>query len=251
MRSENRPRRAEDRRDVGGGIVLRYRRVVALATGETAGAVAVPRPQHRREAGRAETCGVPPAEDVGAILSRAAADAARWPDALSVSVTVPPAQLAGGALIGGVAAALDRTGIGPERVELALMQSPALADDEDTLLALAALRDLGIGIALCDFGAGCADLATLKRLPLSALRLHRSLMTGVPEAPVDTGVLRAAVAAGRALGTRMVADGVETTAQRDFLAAIRVDRGQGFLFGPTIPAGALIAPAAPPELAAG
>ncbi len=224
-------------------FVLFYQRVVSLATGETTGAEASLHWPQRRPALRFLAGARPLTEDSDLILrlgaralALAAQAAASWAIPLPVTVDVSPHQLAGGALIRQVAVALEEAGLPPERLALTVTQSVPLAAVDDVVLTLAALRDQGISIALGDFGVGGTTLTTLKNLPISALKLHRSLLTGVPQKPVDAGMLRAAVAAGRALGVSVIADGVETETQRDFLAKSGVDQGQGFLFGRAAPA---------------
>jgi EAL domain-containing protein (putative c-di-GMP-specific phosphodiesterase class I) len=124
-------------------------------------------------------------------------------------------------------------------LELAFAESVLAEVDTDTLLLLSAIRDLGIGVAVDDFGAGVASLAMLKRLPLTAMKLARTLVREVTTDREDAAIVRAVIETGHALGLRMVADGIESELQRAFLARSGCDEGQGSLFGHKLTAEAL------------
>lgn len=108
-------------------------------------------------------------------------------------------------------------------------------DNLDTLLALSAIRDLGVGITLDDFGAGLASLDMLKRLPLEQIKLDRALARTLPDDAEDVAIAQAIVDIGHALGLGVVAEGVETEAQRCLLAAMGCDHAQGYLFSQPLP----------------
>ena len=152
-------------------------------------------------------------------------------------MNVSARQLQDGVLLAQVAQALHHSGLSPDRLELELTESLLVDAGEETFFTLSALRDLGVGLALDDFGTGFASLAMLKRLPLTVMKLDRSLVREVPHDREDTAIVRAVADTGRALGLTVVAEGIETEAQRDFLAGIGCDQGQGFLFSrPVAPA---------------
>ena len=225
-----------------GELLVNYQPRVALDTGATIGAEALARWRHRRRGmvppanfiPVAERCGV--ITDIGGwVLTAACTEAAGWPGSAMVSVNVSAVQLAEGALSAQVARALDASNLPPERLELELTESMLVDAGVETLLTLSALRDRGIGIALDDFGTGYAGLATLKRLPLTALKLDRSLMHGLPHEPEDAGIVRAIVQMGRVMSLVVVAEGVETAAQRNFLIDLGCDEGQSYLFGRPMP----------------
>lgn len=211
--------------------------------GTITGAEALIRWPHRRRGMIAPAFFIPLAEQsglitrIGAFVLRAAcAEAMLWPDpGLIISVNVSARQLSEQVLLGQVAAALEISGLPAERLELELSESMLLHVDTDTLLCLAVLRDLGIGLALDDFGTGYASLGMLKRLPLTVMKLDRSLVRDLPDDREDVAIARAAVQTGQALGLRVVAEGIETAPQRDFLAAIGCDEGQGHLFARPLP----------------
>ena len=163
-------------------------------------------------------------------LREACGAAARWPSGL-LSITVPGDWLAEGTLLGHVGVALAASGLSPERLEVALGE-PALANDNtDTLLTLAALRDLGAGVALDGFGAETASLLTLKRLPLTVLKLDRGLVRDLATDRNAEAVVAAAVFFAHALDAGVVACGLENEAQRDLLRRVGCDGAQGSLCG--------------------
>ncbi len=222
---------------------LHYQPRLALQSGAVTGAEALIRWPHRRRGMVPPMSFIPLAERSGLILTiggwvlRAACqEAAAWGSpgapfsAPSVSVNVSARQIADGVLLHQVAAALEASGLAPERLELELTESMLIHIDLDALLGLSALRDIGVGLALDDFGTGYASLAMLRRLPLTVLKLDRSLVHGLPQEREDAAIVRAVVETGHALGLRVVAEGVEAAEQREFLTQIGCDEGQGYLF---------------------
>jgi EAL domain-containing protein (putative c-di-GMP-specific phosphodiesterase class I) len=175
----------------------------------------------------------------GRVLMGACREAASWPRPWEVSVGIAPSQVAEGILLGQVAAALEATGINPERLQLAFPESALLEVNTDTLLVLSAIRDLGAGIGVDDFGSGMASLALLRRLPLSAVKLGHALVRNLPEDREDAAIVRALIEAAHAIGLTVVAAGIESIRQRAFLVRCGCDEGQGELFGGSVPAEAL------------
>ncbi len=211
-----------------GRPALQFRPVVALATAATVGAEAcVAGSRHMRA----------PAASLACVLESACVAAASWPVRLAVSVAVACEPM----LLGAVGRALERSCLAPERLNLSLAETTLLDDDEDVLLMLAALRDSGIGLVLERFGSGHAGFTSLRRLPLTAIRLDPSLVQGLPHAAEERALAGAILSAGRAFGLGVAADGIETPAQRDFLAAIGVERGLGPLLGRPAPLAELAA----------
>jgi EAL domain-containing protein (putative c-di-GMP-specific phosphodiesterase class I) len=226
-------------------VSLQYQPRVALGNGEARGAEALLRWSDRRRGLVSPAQFIPVAERSNLIvelggwaLRRACAEAAGWPD-LQVSVNASARQLVDGALLDQVAAALDESGLLPERLEIELTESLLIEVGAETLLVLSAIRDLGVGLSLDDFGTGYASLAVLKRLPLTAMKLDRSLIRGLPGDREDAAIVRAVVETGHALGLLVVAEGIETEEQRAFLSGIGCDEGQGYLFGHPLPPASL------------
>ena len=132
--------------------------------------------------------------------------------------------------------ALEQSGLRPDRLELELTESMLVDSSADTLLALSAVRDLGVGLALDDFGTGFASLSMLKRLPLTTMKLDRSLVRELPSNREDAAIVRAVIGTGHAMGLTVVAEGIETEAQRAYRSGIGCDEGQGYLFSHPLPA---------------
>jgi EAL domain-containing protein (putative c-di-GMP-specific phosphodiesterase class I) len=167
---------------------------------------------------------------VARTLREACAAASLWPSGV-LSIAVPGASLLNGTLLGDVGTALAESGLSPERLELALAEPALAADTTEALLTLAALRDLGVGVALDGFGAESASLLTLKRFPLTTLKLDRSLVRDLPGDREASAALAAAAFFARALDVSVVACGLETEAQRALLCRIGCDAAQGSLCG--------------------
>ena len=227
-------------------FVLHYQARLSLATGACTGLEAQLRWPHPRRGMVPATSFIPLAEETGLIstiggwvLLAACRAAAHWPKPWAVSVTIPARHIADRTLLAQVAAALDASGLNPERLELDLAESTLFDVDVDTLLALSAIRDLGAGIGLDEFGAGVASLTMLKRLPLTAVKLDRSLVRDLPFDREDAAIVRTVIDTAHALDLTVVAEGIETEPQRAFLSGCGCDEGQGFLFGRPAPAEAL------------
>lgn len=226
-----------------GSFTLHYQPRVALTSGEVTGVEALIRWPHRRRGLVPPSAFIPIAERSelidaigGWVLRTACREAASWSGrGINVAVNVSARQLRNGTLCTQLAEALDASGLAPERLELELTESMLIDGSVDTLLTLSAIRDLGVGVALDDFGTGYASLAMIKSLPLTMMKLDRSLIRGLPIDPTDGVIVRGVIDTGHALGLTVVAEGVETVAQRDFLLAARCDEMQGFLFSPALP----------------
>lgn len=169
----------------------------------------------------------------GWMLERACREAAAWAGG---GVAVPVGPLAGDAqrLPERVAMALEQSGLDPERLELLFVERLVAGADDDLLLALAAIRDLGVGLAFDEFGADVGNLSTLRRLPMTALKLSRGLVRGLPGDREEAAVARAVIAAAQAHDLMVGADGVDSEGQLAFLAGCGCDYGQGALFGPPL-----------------
>jgi len=224
------------------GFVLYYQPRVALATGTITGAEALIRWPHRKRGLMAAGSFIPVAEqsglitDIGAwVMRTACAAACGWLERTRVSVNVSARQLHDRELLRQIGDSLEGSGLDPERLEIELSESMLMDTDLDILLALSAIRDLGVGITLDDFGSGFASLSMLKRLPLEQLKIDRSLVRSLPDDAEDAAIVQAIVAAGHALGLGIVAEGVETEAQRVLLAAMGCDEAQGYLFSHPLP----------------
>lgn len=225
-----------------GAFALHYQPRLPLRPGRPAGAEALIRWPHRKRGLVPPAMFLPLADETGHILGiggwalRAACrQAASWRGDPTISVNVSARQLLEGVLAGQVAAALAESGLPAERLELDLAEPMLVQADVEMILTLSAIRDLGVGLAVDDFGAEFGSLTMLKRLPLTAMKLDCSLTRGVPADPEEGAVLRGLVAVGHALGLLVIAEGVETEPQRAFLTAIGCDEAQGHLFSGALP----------------
>lgn len=226
-----------------GGFALGFAPSVCLRTGLRAGAEAQILWPHRKRGPLSPTAFLPLAEETGRIvalggwaLREACHAAAAWPGGGRVAVNVWPRQIRAGRLLIDMASALDDSALPPERLALEIEESALLDEDPDVFLTLAAARDLGVELVLDAFGVGLASLAVLRRVPLTGLKLDRSLIRLLPRDRADAAIVQALVRTAQALELCVRADGIDTEEQRAFLAAIGCDEGQGQLFaGPDGP----------------
>jgi EAL domain-containing protein (putative c-di-GMP-specific phosphodiesterase class I) len=126
----------------------------------------------------------------------------------------------------------------PQWLELELTESILIQDAQDAMLRLQALAQLGVKLAIDDFGTGYSSLAYLKRFPIGRLKIDRSFVSGLPAEESDVAIVQAIIHMGRALRMQIVAEGVETEAQREFLAEAGCDLFQGYLYAPALDAAA-------------
>jgi diguanylate cyclase (GGDEF)-like protein/PAS domain S-box-containing protein len=155
----------------------------------------------------------------------------RWgKDAPYVSVNVSARQLNQESLAQDFAATLRETGADPTRLILEITETSLMADVEANLRILIGLTDLGLRVAVDDFGTGYSSLAQLTRLPVSVLKIDRAFVDGIERSAESRAVVRAVISLGRALGLKLVAEGVETEAQQSELSASGCDFIQGYYF---------------------
>jgi EAL domain-containing protein (putative c-di-GMP-specific phosphodiesterase class I) len=229
------------------GFVLHYQPKVHLKTGRVRGVEALIRLQHKRRGLILPAHFMPVAEtsdivnEIGAwALGAVCREAVKWPERFSVSLNVSHRQVRGGKLTKQVIEALSQSGLASQRLELELSEAALIDDSEDTSFALKAVRALGVGVALDEFGAGYGSLSVLRRMPLTTLKLDRSVLVGLRDGDHDAAILRAAIEAAHALGCIVVADGVETETQCRVLDQMGCDEAQGIYFSAPLPAGDLL-----------
>jgi diguanylate cyclase (GGDEF)-like protein len=155
---------------------------------------------------------------------------------LRVCVNLSAKQLRDRELPERVAAALTASGIAAADLELELTESMAMQEPQSTIALLKRLYDSGVGLAIDDFGTGYSSLSYLKMLPLHNIKLDRSFVRDIDAEPGGRAICSATVAMAHALGIKVVAEGVETEVQRDFLMALGCDYLQGWLFSKALPA---------------
>jgi len=131
---------------------------------------------------------------------------------------------------------LDTSGIPPEALELELTESILMVNIEQAASRLQAFRALGVSVAVDDFGTGYSSLAYLKRLPVNTIKIDKAFIKGLPRDGEDAAIATSIIHMGHSLGMKVVAEGVETDAQRQFLAERRCDEIQGFWLAKPMPA---------------
>jgi diguanylate cyclase (GGDEF)-like protein len=188
------------------------------------------------------------AEEIGAIvpigawvLRQACAEAATWPNHLSLAVNLSPMQFRGHALLATVADALRLSGVAPQRLELEVTESVLLRDDHATLSILHDLRALGTRIAMDDFGTGYSSLSYLRVFPFDTIKIDGSFVKELQSRDDCVAIVRAITALGSNLHMKTIAEGVETEEQFELLADAGCTEIQGYLFSKPVPADQLAA----------
>lgn len=150
---------------------------------------------------------------------------------LTLAVNVSAYQFRQPNFLNLVLGSIHRTGANPSRLKLELTESLFMEDIDNVITKMTALKDLGIEFSLDDFGTGYSSLAYLKRLPLNQVKIDQSFVRDVLIDNNAAVITRAIVTLAHNLGLSVIAEGVETTAQRDFLARNNCHSYQGYLFG--------------------
>jgi PAS domain S-box-containing protein len=186
---------------------------------------------------------IPFAEETGLILEldcwvlqAACTQLAAWARSpgtahLTLAVNMSARQFRHPDFVGYVLAILERTGGDPHRLKLEVTEGSLIDDVEETIATMVSLKAHGLGFSLDDFGTGYSSLAYLKRLPLDQLKIDQSFIRDVLTDSNAATIAHAVVALGQSLGLAVIAEGVETEAQRDFLVRHNCDAFQGYLKG--------------------
>lgn len=174
------------------------------------------------------------------VLQTACTQLARWatqPERahLTVAVNVSAHQFRHADFVNQVLAVLRQTGANPQRLKLELTESLLVSNMEQVIAKMSALRACGVGFSLDDFGTGYSSLSYLKRLPLDQLKIDQSFVRDVLTDPSDASIARTIVALAHNLGLGVIAEGVETSGQRDFLAQAGCLHYQGYFFSRPLP----------------
>lgn len=136
-----------------------------------------------------------------------------------------------------IAATLEETGLQPRFLEVEITESLMLNNVDGTIQILKQVRDMGVSISIDDFGTGYSSFSYLKQLPVNAIKIDRSFVKDLPGNPEDIAIVKAIIATSHSLSLKVIAEGVETVEQREFLAAHNCDEYQGYLFSRPQPAG--------------
>ena len=219
-----------------GEFFLEYQPIHQLANGRVEACEALVRWRHPRFGvlaparfiGIAEATGV--IHEIGEwILREACAEAKRWPDQVSVAVNVSAHQIRDRSILRVVENALDGARLPPTRLQVEIAES-ALISETDGTAALAALSALGVSIVLDDFGTGYSSFDHVRWLPIHGLKIDRAFVAALPFNRKTGAIVHAAAHLARALDLSLVAEGIESEVQLEFLRQARFELGQGYLF---------------------
>lgn len=180
-------------------------------------------------------------ENIGSwVLETACEEARRWqaiaPRAIHVAVNISPQQFRSNLFLEFVDSALQKSGLTEELLEIEITESILMQDTEKPLQILKALQERNITLSLDDFGTGYSSLSYLKRFPLQVLKIDRSFINDMMENQYNMSLVDTIIAMAKTLELCLVAEGVETREQMDYLQKREVEIIQGFLFSPAIPA---------------
>ena len=162
-------------------------------------------------------------------------EAATWPKQLNVAINLSPVQFRHGDLAGLVHQVLLDTGLAPGRLELEITESVLIDDLPRALAILRRLKALGVRIAMDDFGTGYSSLSNLQAFPFDKIKIDRSFICDLERNGQAATIVRAVIALGRGLNLPVVAEGVETRAQLEFLSTEACAEVQGYLLGRPMP----------------
>ena len=226
-------------------FVLAYQPEINIDTGLTIGVEALIRWRHPTRGlllpdqfiGVAEECGlIVPIGDW--VLRQACMQARAWGEAGSpvvVAVNLSKLQFMHDGLVASVDAALAQSGLEPRYLDLEITEAVIMNGDPATIATVSALRERGVQLTIDDFGTGYSSLSTLRRFPLSKLKIDRSFIEDITRAPADATMIPAIIAVARSLKLRVIAEGVETAEQLSFLQQHGCDEYQGYYASAALP----------------
>ncbi len=228
-------------------LELYYQPKMDMRSGRLVGLEALLRWQHPEYGAVSPARFIPLAEDTGLILpigdwvlNTAAAQAHAWQQAGydfgRIAVNISGQQLQRGNMVQSLETALSATGCEAGLLELEVTEGFIMGKAEWAVATLERLRSMGVTLAIDDFGTGYSSLSYLKKLPINVLKVDQSFVRDIPENRDDEAIARAVIALGHSLGLSVVAEGVETEAQRAFLLGEGCDIAQGYLYSRPIPA---------------
>jgi len=236
-------RRAVERNE----FLLHYQPKLDLRTGAISGVEALVRWQHPDWGMVSPAQFIPLAEETGLIvqigewvLKAACEQNKRWRDQgippLRVAVNLSARQFAQKTLLGDIAKTIAQSGLTPESLELEITESLVMTNPEHATETLHKLKAMGISLSIDDFGTGYSSLAYLKRFPIDCVKIDRSFIKDIPTEADDMAITKGVIALGHSLRLKVVAEGVETVEQQDFLRSNDCDEMQGYLFSKPLPA---------------
>lgn len=231
--------------------LLIYAQAQVTAEGRMVGAELLLRWQHPKVGWISPAQFIPLAEETGAIMAigrwvllSACQTLARWAlderyAALTLAINVSIRQFRHASFVDEVKAILAETGAPPQRLEIEFTESIVIDNVADTIDKMQQLRAIGIRFSMDDFGTGYSSLSYLKKLPLDQIKIDQSFVRDISDDPDDAAIVAAILSISHSLALQVVAEGVETEAQRQFLASHGCGLYQGYLFGHPMPLAAL------------
>ncbi|MEM8948924.1 MAG: EAL domain-containing protein [Pseudomonadota bacterium] len=228
-------------------LELHYQPQVRLDDGAVVGFEALLRWPHPEKGLVPPDVFIPVAEHSGLIqplglivLAKSASMAADWISTydrqFKMSVNVSPIQFARSGLVEEISKIIAASKMPADRLEIEITESMLVQDTQHALNILSALSEIGVSIAVDDFGTGYSSLSYLKRFPLDRLKIDRSFIKDLETSTNDQQITKAIIQLGHSLGLSVIAEGVETIFQRDYLRALGCNEAQGFLYSPARPA---------------
>lgn len=226
-------------------FIMHYQPQVNMATGALTGVEALLRWQHRSTGMVPPEDFIPLAEETGLIIPigawalrtacrhHAARKCAPGPH-MRMAVNLSARQFRGVHLVETVAEILEETRFDPQCLELEITESVAMQNLDHSIATMVRLKDMGVRLAVDDFGTGYSSLSYLKRFPIDLLKIDRSFVRGVPRDQDDAAITEAIISLAHSLKLGVIAEGVETNEQWDFLRDLDCDEAQGFLLSPPV-----------------
>jgi EAL domain-containing protein (putative c-di-GMP-specific phosphodiesterase class I) len=225
-----------------GAFEVYYQPCVSLDDNRITGCEALVRWRHPERGMISPAEFIPVAEETGLInelgewvLTTACREAVTWPGEIKLAVNVSPVQFKSGTLALKIATALAASRLPARRLELEITEAVLIRDDDAALAVLHQLRAIGVRIALDDFGTGYSSLSYLQRFPFDKIKIDRCFVNDITSKG-GSSIVQAVVNIAAARDMMTLAEGVETSQQRELLRALGCTEMQGFLFSRPVPA---------------
>jgi EAL domain-containing protein (putative c-di-GMP-specific phosphodiesterase class I) len=222
-------------------LQLHYQPILARE-GKFVGFEALARWTHAKHGPISPATFIPVAEKTGLILplsrwvlSKACQDAATWGRPLTVAVNLSPSHFDPEDVPTLIRSVLAETGLAASRLELEITEGLLIPDPKRALSALAKLRELGVQLAIDDFGTGYSSLSYLRDFPFTKIKIDQSFVATIDSQETSRAIIRAVIGLGHAMSMEIVAEGVESREQLEFLIAEGADFIQGYLIGKPAP----------------
>ena len=228
-------------------FIVHYQPKLSIVTGEITGMEALVRWIHPVHGMVSPVKFIPLAEESGLIapigefvLAEALSQLKKWVshghDDISMAVNLSAAQFRDKGLLTTIRNTLNRSGVDPTLLDIEITESMVMGDVNAAIATLTNLRDMGVQISMDDFGTGYSSLSHLKRFPIHCLKVDRSFIRDIPKNQDDMAITAAIISMSHSLGLKVVAEGVETLEQLEYLRGNACDEMQGYFFSPPVPA---------------